>query len=86
MAAWLVVAAVMMLLRGALVKAYLLAETALAVPTAFYIAELAVRRGGNFAPARIDLVLTFLLFRVFSVIPIGLAMGILSRGREAIGP
>jgi hypothetical protein len=41
---------------------------------------LAIRHGGDFAPAFKDLVITLLLFLVFSVIPAGLAVHrILSR-------
>ena len=54
-------------------KAYLIAEIILAAPTAYYICVLAIRHGGDFAPAFKDLVLTVLLFVVFSLVPAGLA-------------
>jgi hypothetical protein len=54
-------------------KPYLIAEIVLAAPTAYYICVLAIRHGGDFAPGFKDLVLTVLLFLVFSLIPVGLA-------------
>jgi hypothetical protein len=72
-ATWLVIAAAMIFFRGGFVKVYLIAEIVLAAPTAYYICVLAIRHGGDFAPAFKDLVLTALLFLVFSVIPMGLA-------------
>ena len=72
-AAWLVFAAGMIFFRGRLVKAYVLVEIALAAPTAYYIYILSVHSGGHFAPARLDLVVTTLLFVAFSLAPIGFA-------------
>jgi hypothetical protein len=72
-ATWLVVAAAMIFFRGAFLKPYLAVEIVLAAPTAYYIGVLAVRHGGDFAPAFIDLLLTVALFLVFSVAPIVLA-------------
>jgi hypothetical protein len=51
----------------------LIAEIVLAAPTAYYICILAIRHGGDFAPGFKDLVLTVLLFLVFSAVPAGLA-------------
>ena len=68
-ATWLVLAAAMIFFRGRFLKAYLIAEVILAAPTAYYIGVLAVRHGGDFAPAFKDLILTSLLFLIFSVIP-----------------
>lgn len=73
-AAWLVLAAAMIFFRGSFVKPYLIAEVVLAAPTAYYIAILAVRHGGDFAPARIDLIVTTLLFSFFSLVPISMAI------------
>ena len=73
-ATWLVIAAAMIFFKGRLLLEYLIAEIVLAAPTAYYIGVLAVRHGGDFAPAFKDLVLTALLFLVFSLIPIGLAV------------
>jgi hypothetical protein len=73
-ATWLAVAAAMIFFRGRLLKPYLIVEIVLAAPTAYYIAVLAVRHGGHFAPGFKDLVLTGLLFLVFSVVPAGLAV------------
>jgi hypothetical protein len=68
-AAWLVFASVMIFFRGKFLKPYVAAEIVLAAPTAYYIGVLAVRHGGDFAPGFKDLVLTALLFTIFSVIP-----------------
>lgn len=73
-ATWLVFAAAMNFFRGRLLKTYLIVEIVLAAPTAYYICVLAIRHGGDFAPGFKDLVLTLLLFLVFSVIPVGLAV------------
>jgi hypothetical protein len=73
-ATWLVFAAAAIFFRGKLLKAYLIVEIFLAAPTAYYICVLAIRHGGDFAPAFKDLVLTLLLFLVFSIIPSGLAI------------
>jgi hypothetical protein len=72
-ASWLVIAAAMIFFRGRFLKPYLIAEIVLAAPTAYYICVLAIRHGGDFAPGFKDLVLTVLLFLVFSLIPVGLA-------------
>jgi len=72
-ATWLVVAAIMIFFRGKFLKAYFIAEIILATPTAYYICVLAIRHGGDFAPAFKDLVLTALLFLIFSLVPAGLA-------------
>jgi len=72
-ATWLIIAAAMIFFRGRLLKAYLIAEIVLAAPTAYYICVLAIRHGGDFAPGFKDLVLTVLLFVVFSLVPAGLA-------------
>jgi len=72
-ATWLVVAAAMIFFRGRLLIAYMVSEIVLAAPTAYYIGILAVHRGGHFAPAFIDLVVTVFLFLFFSLVPIGLA-------------
>jgi len=81
-ATWLVVAAAVIFFRGKLLQAYLLAEIVLAAPTAYYIGVLVVRHGSDFAPAFVDLVVTLLLFLVFSVLPVGWAVRrILARRR-----
>ena len=81
-ATWLVAAAAMLFFRGRFLKAYLITEIVLAAPTAYYIGVLAIQRGGHFAPAFIDLVLTVVLFFFFSLVPIALAVSrILSRRR-----
>lgn len=68
-ATWLVFAAAMIFFRGTLLRTYLAVEIVLAAPTAYYICVLAIQRGGHFAPARVDLVVTAILFGLFSVIP-----------------
>jgi hypothetical protein len=68
-ATWLVAMAAMIFFRGKFLKIYLISEILLAAPTAYYIVVLAIRHGGDFAPGFKDLVLTLLLFLVFSVIP-----------------
>jgi hypothetical protein len=73
-ATWLVIAAAVIFFHGRLLKPYLIAEVVLAAPTAYYIGVLAVRHGGDFAPAFKDLVLTALLFFIFSVVPGGWAL------------
>src|SRR6202161_674522 len=70
-ATWLVVAAAMIFFHRRFLKVYLIVEIVLAAPTAYYISVLAIRHGGDFAPAFKDLVLTVLLFLIFSVIPAG---------------
>lgn len=72
-ATWLIIAAVTIFFKGRLLNSYLIAEIVLAAPTAYYIGVLAVRHGGDFAPGFQDLVLTVLLFLVFSLVPAGLA-------------
>ena len=73
-ATWLVFAAAMIFFRGRFVKAYLISEIILAAPTAYYIGVLAIQHGGDFAPGFKDLLLTALLFAIFSLAPIGLAV------------
>jgi hypothetical protein len=73
-ATWLVFLAVMIFFRGKLLKIYLVSEILLAAPTAYYIAVLAIQRGGHFAPGFKDLVLTAVLFSIFSLTPLGLAL------------
>jgi hypothetical protein len=68
-ATWLAAMAAMIFFRGRFLKAYLISEILLGAPTAYYIAVLAARHGGDFAPGLKDLVLTFVLFLVFSLIP-----------------
>ena len=81
-ATWLVIAAAMIFFRGKFLKPYLIAEIVLAAPTAYYICVLAIRHGGDFAPGFKDLVLTVLLFLVFSVIPgVWAAARILARNK-----
>src|SRR5579864_4264951 len=81
-AMWLVIAAAMIFFRGKFIKAYLIVEIILASPTAYYIGILAVRHGGDFAPAFKDLALTVFLFAIFSLSAMGLAVHRLrSRGR-----
>jgi hypothetical protein len=72
-AAWLVFAAAMIFFRGRFLKPYLIVEVVLAAPTVYYIGILAIRHGGDFAPAFIDLILTVLLFLVFSAVPVVIA-------------
>lgn len=73
-AAWLGLLAGNIFFRGKLVRWYLVSECALASPTAYYIGALVAHRGGHFAPAITDVVLTLLLFLFFSVLPLGLAL------------
>lgn len=72
-ATWLVIAAAMIFFRAKWILPYLIVELVLAAPTAYYIGVLAIRHGGDFAPAFIDLIVTALLFLIFSVVPIALA-------------
>jgi hypothetical protein len=82
-ATWLLFAAAMIFFRSKLMMTYLVAEIVLAAPTAYYICILAIRHGGDFAPAFKDLILTLLLFLVFSVVPSGLAIkSILARSKS----
>jgi hypothetical protein len=73
-ATWLVFLAATIFFRGKLLKTYLISEIVLAAPTAYYISLLAVRHGGDFAPGFKDLVLTAMLFTVFSLVPISLTV------------
>ena len=73
-ATWLVFVAAMIFFRGRFLRPYLIVEIVLGAPTAYYIAVLAIRHGGDFAPAFVDLVVTSLLFLIFSVVPAGLAV------------
>ena len=68
-ATWLVAMALMIFFRGRFLRLYLISEILLAAPTAYYIALLAARHGGDFAPGFKDLVLTAVLFVIFSAIP-----------------
>lgn len=72
-AAWLLVSAAMIFFRGRFVKVYLISEIVLAAPTAYYIGVLAIQHGGDFAPGFKDLVLTAVLFFIFSVVPVGVS-------------
>jgi hypothetical protein len=82
-ATWLVFLAAMIFFRGRFLKTYLISEIVLAAPTAYYIAVLAVQHGGHFAPGFKDLVLTGLLFLVFSIVPATLAARRILARREA---
>jgi hypothetical protein len=84
-AAWLVIAAVINFFRGKFLIPYAAAEVVLAAPSAYYIVVLAVRHGGDFAPAFKDLVLTALLFLVFSLFPLAwAATRIFARKRSGV--
>ena len=73
-ATWLVFLAAMIFFRGRFLKTYLISEIILAAPTAYYIGVLAIQHGGDFAPGFKDVLLTALLFTIFSLAPIGLAV------------
>jgi hypothetical protein len=73
-ATWLVFLATMIFFQGRFLKTYLISEILLAAPTAYYIAVLAIQHGGHFAPGFKDLVLTTILFTIFSIAPMGLAV------------
>jgi hypothetical protein len=73
-AAWLVFLAAAIFFRGKLLKTYLISEFVLAAPTAYYICVLAAQHGGDFAPGFKDLILTALLFSIFSLAPMSLAV------------
>jgi hypothetical protein len=73
-ATWLVFLGAMIFFRGKFLKTYLISEIILAAPTAYYIGVLAIQHGGDFAPGFKDLVLSALLFAIFSLAPIGLAV------------
>ena len=81
-AAWLVLMAAMIFFRGQFLKTYLISEVVLAAPTAYYIGVLTIQHGGDFAPGFKDLLLTILLFLVFSAVPAGLAAWHIRRTRE----
>ena len=83
-ATWLLIAAFIIFFRGRLLMAYLAAEIVLAAPTAYYIGVLAVRHGGDFAPGFKDLVLTVLLFVIFSVVPAGFAARRIAVRRKSV--
>ena len=84
-ALWLVIAAAIIFFRGKFLIPYAAAEVVLAAPSAYYIGVLAVRHGGDFAPAFKDLVLTVLLFLVFSLVPLAwAATRIFSRKRAGV--
>jgi hypothetical protein len=80
-AAWLVLMAAMICFRGQFLKTYLISELILAAPTAYYIGVLAIQHGGDFAPGFKDLLLTIILFVVFSVVSAGLAAREIVRAR-----
>jgi hypothetical protein len=46
----------------------------MAAPTAYYIAMLAKRHGGDFAPGFKDLIVIVALFTIFSLFPVGWAI------------
>jgi hypothetical protein len=69
-ASWLVFMACAILVRGRLLKIYAIVELVMAAPTAYYIAVLAHRHGGDFAPGLNDLLVTVLLFVLFSLVPL----------------
>jgi hypothetical protein len=71
--AWLVLMAALICFRGQFLKTYVISEAVLAAPTAYYIGVLAIQHGGDFAPGFKDLLLTIMLFVVFSLVPLGLA-------------
>jgi hypothetical protein len=82
-ATWLVASAGMIFFRRKLLWAYVIAETVLAAPTAYYICVLADRHGGDFAPGFKDLVLTVILFVFFSLLPVALAVRCIYARRAA---
>jgi hypothetical protein len=81
-AGWLVIAAAMNFFKGKFLIPYAAAEVVLAAPSAYYIGVLAVRHGGDFAPGFKDLVLTALLFLVFSLIPLAWAVTRIVSGKR----
>ena len=86
-ASWLVFLAAMLFFRGKLLKTYLISELLLAAPTAYYIAILAIEHGGHFAPGFKDLVLTAVLFTIFSLAPMSLALvQISARSKPQVKP
>ena len=83
-AAWLVLMAAMICFRGQFLKTYAISELVLAAPTAYYIGVLATHHGGDFAPGFKDLLLTTILFVVFSVVPAGFAAREIVRARNHV--
>ena len=84
-ATWLVFVAAMIFFRGKLLKTYLISEIILAAPTAYYIGVLAIQHGGDFAPGFQDLLLTAILFTIFSLVPMALAVQrLLSRRKQRL--
>lgn len=79
----LVFLAAMVFFRGKFLKTYLISEILLAAPTAYYIAVLAVQHGGHFAPGFKDVVLTTLMFLIFSLIPVAWAASRILARRKA---
>ena len=78
---WLIVIAAALFFRGKLLKTYIVCELLMAAPTAYYIAMLAKRHGGDFAPGFKDLIVILALFTIFSLFPVGWAIRtILRRG------
>jgi hypothetical protein len=77
--------AAMICFRGQFLKTYLISEVILATPTAYYIAVLAIQHGGDFAPGFKDLLLTIILFAVFSIAPAGFAAWEIARARKTDG-
>lgn len=73
-AGWLIFMVVAIFFWRKVIKIYLVSEIVLAAPTAYYICVLAVRHGGDFAPGLNDLILTIVLFTIFSLAPIALAL------------
>src|ERR1700692_695327 len=67
-ATWLQAMAAMIFFRGRFLKISLISQIFLAAPPAYYVAILAIRHGGDFAPGFKDLPLTIVLFLVFSAI------------------
>lgn len=81
-AAWLALMAAMIFFRVRFLKGYVISEAVLAAPTAYYIGVLAIQHGGDFAPGFKDLLLTILLFCVFSVAPAAFALRELAARRR----
>jgi len=84
-AAWLVLMAALIFFRGKSLKTYVISELVLAAPTAYYIGVLAIQHGGDFAPGFKDLILTIILFFVFSVLPVGMSMWCIRSARKTAG-
>jgi hypothetical protein len=83
--AWLAFVTIMIFFRSRFLKVYLVSELLLAFPTAYYIAVLAIRHGGDFAPGFKDLVLTVFLFTIFSLIPMAWAGRCILQGKTVKG-